>query len=82
MKRSRLKALRQNKGYTQFQVQEKTGIHQADYSKIEQGKRYPTIEQARRLSYLYDTSMDYILGVTDQSKPYPRIKDDPNQIDN
>ena len=76
MTKSRLRTLRENKGYTQLQVQMKTGIDQSDYSKIEKGLRYPTTEQARRLSYLFDTSIDFICGITDQEEPYPRSEED------
>ncbi|MEF9922844.1 MAG: helix-turn-helix transcriptional regulator [Anaerovoracaceae bacterium] len=71
---TRLKELRANKGYTQIKIQFLTGIDQADYSKIESGKRYPTVEQAKRLSYVLDTSIDYIVGVTDDPKPYAKTK--------
>ena len=57
---SRLKELRKEKGYTQVKMQLLTGIDQSDYSKIENGKRYYT-------------SMDYLAGLTDEKKPYPRI---------
>lgn len=40
----RLKVLRKKKGYTQIKIQMLTGIDQSDYSKIESGKRYPTVE--------------------------------------
>ncbi len=74
MNENRLRELRKKKKLTQLQVQMKTGIDQSDYSKMEKGKRYPTMEQAQLLSYLYDTSIDYIFGLTDQEAPYPRTK--------
>lgn len=49
-----------------------TGIDQSDYSKIESGKRYMTYEQCRKLAMALDTSMDYLAGLTDEKKPYPR----------
>ena len=49
-----------------------TGIDQSDYSKIESGKRYCTFEQCRKLAIALDTSMDYLAGLTDEKKPYPR----------
>ena len=49
-----------------------TGIDQSDYSKIESGKRYFTFEQCRKLAIALDTSMDYLAGLTDEKKPYPR----------
>jgi len=69
---SRLKELRKEKGYSQIKMQLLTGIDQSDYSKIETGKRYYTFEQCRRIALALDTSMDYLAGLTDEKKPYPR----------
>ncbi|MEE1125450.1 MAG: helix-turn-helix transcriptional regulator [Acutalibacteraceae bacterium] len=71
---SRLKELRKEKGYTQVKMQMITGIDQSDYSKLESGKRYFTFEQCRKLAIALDTSMDYLAGITDEKKPYPRNK--------
>ena len=49
-----------------------TGIGQSDYSKLETGKRYYTFEQLKKLALALDTSMDYLAGLTDEKKPYPR----------
>lgn len=70
---NRLKQLRIEKGYTQIKMQILTGIDQSDYSKIENGKRYYTFEQCRKLAIALDTSMDYLAGLTDEKKPYPRV---------
>ncbi len=72
---SRLKALRKAKGYTQIKMQMLTGIEQSDYSKIENGIRYMTFEQCRRLALALETSMDYLAGITDDPRPYPRCPD-------
>ncbi|MBR3060160.1 MAG: helix-turn-helix transcriptional regulator [Oscillospiraceae bacterium] len=69
---TRLKALRKEKGFTQIQMQMLTGIDQSDYSKIESGKRYFTFEQCKRIAVALDTSMDYLAGLTDEKKAYPR----------
>lgn len=68
----KLKKIRLEKGLTQLQVQMKTGIDKSDYSKIERGLRYPTVEQLIILSELFGTSVDYLLDLTDVEKPYPR----------
>ena len=68
---NRLKQLRLEKGYTQIKMQMLTGIDQSDYSKLENGKRYYTFEQCRRLALALETSMDYLAGLTDVKKPYP-----------
>ena len=71
---SRLKDLRKERGLTQLQMQFLTGINQSDYSKIENGKRYFTYEQCKRIAVALDTSMDYLAGLTDKKEPYPRKK--------
>lgn len=52
----RLKDLRKAKGYTQTKMQLLTGIDQSDYSKIENGKRYYTFEQCKRIALALTTS--------------------------
>lgn len=69
---SRLKDLRLERGYTQIKMQMLTGIDQSDYSKIENGKRYFTYEQLKRIALALNTSMDYLSGLTDEKNPYPR----------
>lgn len=70
----RLKRLRKEKGYTQLKMQMLTNIDQSDYSKLETGKRFYTFEQCKRIALALDTSMDYLAGLTDERKPYPRRK--------
>lgn len=69
---NRLKNLRKKRGYTQIKMQMLTGIDQSDYSKLENGKRWYTYEQLRRIAIALDTSMDYLAGLTDEEIPYPR----------
>lgn len=71
---NRLKELRVEKGYTQIKMQLLTGIDQSDYSKLENGKRYFTFEQCKKLALALDTSMDYLANLTDEKLPYPRQK--------
>ena len=71
---SRLKELRKERNYKQIKIQMMTGIDQSDYSKIENGHRNLTFEQCKRLAIALDTSMDYLAGLTDDPKPYPRSK--------
>jgi len=71
----RIRDLRKAKGYSQVKMQFLTGIDQSDYSKIETGKRNMTFEQCRRIALALETSMDYLSGLTDEPKPYPRTKE-------
>lgn len=70
----RLRELRKAKGFSQIRMQILTGIDQSDYSKIECGKRQLSFEQCKRVALALDTSMDYLAGLTDDPKPYPRRK--------
>ena len=69
---SRLKQLRKSLGYSQVKIQMLTGIDQSDYSKIENGKRNLSFEQCKRLAVALETSMDYLAGLIDEPKPYPK----------
>ena len=69
---SRLKKLRKERGFSQIKMQMLTGIDQSDYSKIETGKRSMSFEQCRRVALALETSMDYLAGLTDDPRPYPR----------
>ncbi|NLF80179.1 MAG: helix-turn-helix transcriptional regulator [Clostridia bacterium] len=70
----RLRDLRREKDYSQIKMQQLTGIDQSDYSKIETGKRYYTVEQCKRIALALATSTDYLLGLTDEKTPYPRAR--------
>lgn len=74
MTMERLRQLRKEKGFTQIQIQHLTGIDQSYYSKIESGKRYYTFEQCRKIAIALETSMDYLVGLTDEKKPHPRAQ--------
>ena len=69
---NRLRDLRKKRGYTQVKMQMLTGIDQSDYSKLENGKRWYTYEQLKSIALALDTSMDYLAGITDEERPYPR----------
>ncbi len=66
--KTRLKALRKDKGLTQIALQMKTGIEQALLSKFENGERIPPTDTLLRLADFYDVSIDYILCRTDNPK--------------
>lgn len=67
-----LKKLRKERGFTQVKMQMLTGIDQSAYSKIEKGKRWMSFEQCKRIAAVLGTSMDYLAGLTDETKPYKR----------
>lgn len=70
----RLKELRLLNGLTQKQIAEKLNVRQNTYSQYENGNREIPLQSLIALSDIYDTSIDYIVGITDYDTAYPRNK--------
>ena len=70
----RIRDLREDKDLTQKQMADILHCSQQVYSNYELGQRDIPTEVLIKLSELYDVSVDYLLGLTDESKPYPRKK--------
>ena len=68
----RIKDLREDSDYTQMQIAEYLHVKQNTYSQYENGRRELPIAALIALAKLYKTSTDYILGLTDEKKPYSR----------
>lgn len=65
--------LRINSGFTQAAIAEKLHVRQNTYSQYENGVRDIPIELLKELALIYETSIDYIVGLTDEETPYPRM---------
>lgn len=61
----RIKALRNEKGYTQKQVAEYLNVAQKTYSDYEKGKIIISVQVLAFLAKLYGVDMDYICALTD-----------------
>lgn len=70
----RIKVLRKEKGLTEIEMSEKIGVNEDTYTKYESGKLDIPLEAFVKLTYILDTSVDYLIGRTDERKPYPRAK--------
>ena len=70
----RLKALREDSDIKQKTIAEYLHIRQNTYSQYENGQRQIPIDMLISLAFFYNTSTDYILGLTDEKTPYERIK--------
>ena len=70
----RLRDLREDGDLSQQQVAEFLGMKQPQYSRYERGLRDVPSDILIRLAGLYGTSVDYILGLTNEKAPYPRQK--------
>lgn len=71
---TRIKALRTDQDLKQKQVAEAIGITQRKYSYLETGRQQWPDELLARLADFYQTSVDYLLCLTDDPRPYPRRK--------
>ena len=70
----RIRELREDIDLKQKQVAEDLICDQSLYSKYERGERPLPLELADRLADYFGTSVDYLLGRTDEKKPYPKSK--------
>lgn len=66
-----IKLIRVMKDYTQLKVQMDTGISQSTLSKYECGELIPTTDNLIILSRYYNTSVDFLLDLTDEKAQYP-----------
>ena len=72
----RLKQLRQNNRYTQDLLAEKLGISRVAYTKYEGGKNMPTPDKLEKPADIFEVSVDYLLGRTDDPAPYKDVNAD------
>lgn len=68
----RIRDLREDKDLTQTQIAEYLNCSQRIYSNYERGDVDIPTQVLIKLAKLHDTSVDYLLGITDERKPYPR----------
>ena len=68
----RIKDIREDKDLLQKDVANFLNVSQTNYSKYELGKINIPINTLRKMAIFFDTSIDYLLGLTDEIKPYPR----------
>lgn len=68
----RIKELREDSDITQAVLANYLHIKQNTYSQYENGQRQIPLELLIMLAEFYDTSIDYIVGITDERKPYPK----------
>ena len=69
----RIRNLREDKDMTQQQVADMLFINRRTYSSYETGVRTMSPEILIRLAKIHGVSIDYLLGITNNKKPYPKI---------
>ena len=72
---NRLKDLREDKDMYQKDIAKILGMSQTGYSQYETETNDIPTNILKKLAFFYNTSIDYILGLTNEKKPYPRKKD-------
>ena len=68
----RIRAMREDHDLTQTQIAKILGMSQTGYSKYETGENDIPTQVLIKLSRFYTTSVDYLLGLTNQQEPYSR----------
>lgn len=70
----RIRDLREDADLRQQDLADYLQCTQVSYSHYELGKRDIPTEVLVRLARFYKTSTDYLLGLTDERRPYPPVK--------
>lgn len=68
----KIRDIREDKDLTQTQISKILNCTQQTYSRYETGEITININDLIKLAEFYRTSTDYLLGLTDEIKPYPR----------
>lgn len=78
MPTNRFKALRELNGFSQVELGNRLGVTQQSVFAWEHGKATPQIQTAITLSQLYNVSLDYLMGLSDDpgTKNQSAMQDD------
>ena len=68
----RIRDLREDSDLTQQQMADKLFINRRTYSSYEVGSRSIPVGILGKIADIFDTSIDYLVGRTDEKKPYPK----------
>ena len=68
--RLKIRDMREDHDLTQGQIAEYLMCDRSLYSKYERGEREVPLHVMIQLAQFYRTSIDYLVGLTDNSKPY------------
>ena len=71
---NKIRELREDNDLLQKHLAEYLHCSQVAYSRYELGTRDIPTQVLIELALFYNTSVDYLLGLTNETKPYTRIK--------
>ena len=72
LKHQRIRDLREDRDLSQKELAQYLNIKQNTYSRYETNDRAIPLDMICQLADFYNTSVDYLLGRTDEPKPYER----------
>jgi len=75
LKYPRIRGLREDKDLNQETLAKYLSVKQTAYSKYELGQRNMTPEVLIKLAEYHNTSIDYLLGMTDEKFPYAKTNE-------
>lgn len=84
----RLQQLREEKGWTQQNVADELDVSQQTIQNYEVNKRKPKLSTIHKLANLFEVSMEYLIGTTDNRtaianiKPYELTESEAHHIEN
>lgn len=70
----KIRDIREDRDLTQTELSKLLNCTQQTYSRYESGEITIDIYNLMKLADFYKTSTDYLLGLTEEIKPYPRIR--------
>ncbi len=70
----RLRDIREDRDLKQSDIAKLLNVSQQTYSRYENDEISIDKDSLIKLAIYYDTSVDYLLELTDERKPYPRKK--------
>ncbi len=69
---NRIRDLREDNDLTQQELADRIGCSQTTYSRYESGDLNVPVDSLVKLAVFFNTNVDYLLGLTDEKKPYKR----------
>lgn len=70
----KIRDIREDRDLTQTELSKLLNCTQQTYSRYESGEITIDIYNLMKLAEFYKTSTDYLLGLTEEIKPYPRVR--------
>ncbi len=74
MMRLKIRDIREDRDLTQKQIAQYLQCDQSLYSKYERAERDVPLHIMVKLALFYNTSIDYLAGLTDEKLPYKKSK--------